>query len=213
MTSRHSTEKLVRQLSQQPAPSGFRAGPTALAMLAVVLAGLGVFVLVFGFRADLASALSQPAILAKSVLPLAAAALTLPLALASARPDARPALWPLILPAALALALLLIRLVQVSPGAVIPELLGQTAAACLISITALSLGPLVVGLSFMKRGATTRPMLSGALTGLAAGAAAAAGYALHCTEDSPLFFVVWYGLAIMFAGLIGALAGRRLLRW
>ena len=41
----------------------------------------------------------------------------------------------------------------------------------------------------------------------------AALYAIHCTEDSPLFYAVWYGLAILVATAIGAALGRFLLRW
>lgn len=44
-------------------------------------------------------------------------------------------------------------------------------------------------------------------------AGVAAGYALHCTEDSPLFFVSWYGLAIAIVGTLGAWLGHRFLRW
>ena len=63
------------------------------------------------------------------------------------------------------------------------------------------------------RTAPTRPVLTGALLGVAIGAGVAAGYALHCIEDSPLFFVSWYGLAIGIVGGVGGLLGHRLLRW
>ncbi|HBT01009.1 MAG TPA: hypothetical protein DEB47_14365 [Citreicella sp.] len=69
------------------------------------------------------------------------------------------------------------------------------------------------GLALLRRGAPTRPVLSGALTGLAASAGTAAGYALHCTEDSPLFYVSWYGLALCLASALGAWLGHRHLRW
>jgi hypothetical protein len=38
-------------------------------------------------------------------------------------------------------------------------------------------------------------------------------YGLHCSDDSPLFVVAWYGLAMLLVGAAGALAGHRLLRW
>ena len=57
------------------------------------------------------------------------------------------------------------------------------------------------------------PGLSGALAGLLAGGVGAARYAIHCTEDSPLFYATWYGIAILLATGIGAVAGRRVLRW
>jgi hypothetical protein len=55
--------------------------------------------------------------------------------------------------------------------------------------------------------------MTGAVAGLFAGALGAVLYATHCPDDSPLFVAVWYGLAIAAVALIGALAGRRLLRW
>lgn len=48
---------------------------------------------------------------------------------------------------------------------------------------------------------------------LAAGAASATGYALHCPEDDPAFFAVWYMGAMLLAALIAAGLGRRALRW
>ena len=58
-----------------------------------------------------------------------------------------------------------------------------------------------------------RHVLSVALFGLAGGGAGAAVYALHCTEVSPLFYVTWYGLAILVVTAVSALLGPRILRW
>jgi hypothetical protein len=38
-------------------------------------------------------------------------------------------------------------------------------------------------------------------------------YSLVCTEDSPLFYVTWYGLGILLVAGLGAALGARLLRW
>ncbi|RTL73692.1 MAG: DUF1109 family protein, partial [Bradyrhizobiaceae bacterium] len=38
-------------------------------------------------------------------------------------------------------------------------------------------------------------------------------YASHCADDSPLFVATWYTLAAAFVTLIGAMAGRRVLRF
>jgi hypothetical protein len=99
------------------------------------------------------------------------------------------------------------------PAPIGTEIMGQTALACLVSVTVLSALPLAVGLWLMRHGAPTRPALSGALLGLAAGAGVTAGYALHCPDDSPLFFVLWYGLAMCLPTGFGALLGHRFLRW
>jgi hypothetical protein len=51
------------------------------------------------------------------------------------------------------------------------------------------------------------------VAGLIAGGLAAALYATHCTDDSPLFVATWYSIAIGAVAVLGALLGRRLLRW
>ena len=42
---------------------------------------------------------------------------------------------------------------------------------------------------------------------------AAAIYAWHCPDDSPLFVATWYTIAISMVTAVGFLLGRRLLRW
>ncbi|MCB6178925.1 NrsF family protein [Rhodobacter sp. Har01] len=213
MTQHPSTEDVIRTLASRPSPRPFGPALIGLAMVAAGVAGLVPFFLALGLRADLAAALSVPTTLAKSALPLLLALLALPLALGSARPEARLPLWPLLLPLALALLLVVGQVVDTPRDRLLPEMLGHTATACLAFITALSIAPMVTGIALSRRGATTRPVLSGALIGLAAGAGAATGYALHCTEDAPLFYVGWYGLAIVTSGGLGAGLGHRYLRW
>lgn len=134
------------------------------------------------------------------------------LALHSARPGAVVRPWLLAVPVAAALSLFAARLVQAPVGQILPAVLGNS-AACLVSITALSAPAIILDLALFRRGATLRPAPTGALIGLAASGGAAAGYALHCTEDSPLFSTVWYGLAMLAGITAGAAAGRRMLRW
>jgi hypothetical protein len=47
----------------------------------------------------------------------------------------------------------------------------------------------------------------------AAGGIAASFYAVHCTDDSPLFVATWYTIAIAGLALVGAAAADRLARW
>jgi len=49
--------------------------------------------------------------------------------------------------------------------------------------------------------------------GAAAGAISAIIYAFICTEDSPAFYGLWYTVGILFAGAIGAAAGKLFLKW
>jgi hypothetical protein len=51
------------------------------------------------------------------------------------------------------------------------------------------------------------------MAGLLAGGLAAALYAAHCPDDSPLFVAVWYTLALGIVVGVGAVAGRAVLRW
>ena len=212
MTERRTTEDLIRQLAASPAPAPFHPVAAVGGMLAQLALGLGLFLLVFGLRTDLVVAWAHVPVQAKTILPVLLSLVAIRLALRSSVPGGRVALWPLTLPVALAGLLLVHRLV-VADGSLLAEAIGQTALACLVSITLLALLPLAAGIFFLRRTAPTQPVLTGALLGLAAGAGVAAGYALHCTEDSPLFFVLWYGLGIGAVGGIGAALGHRFLRW
>lgn len=203
------TQALIARLSAAPVPPRLSGAALAGAWAAALVPAVALMLVVLGLRADP----GPPVALVKVALPGGLAAMALILALRSARPvGAVPVGW-LWLPLVVAAGLWAVTLAQTPVARVGTEVMGQTAAACLVSITALSLAPLAAGLALLRRGAPLRPALSGALIGLAAGAGAAAGYALHCTEDSPLFFVLWYGMGIAIAAGLGALAGRRWLRW
>lgn len=212
MTTQRSTQDLIAHLATRPAPAPFRPAATLAGMLVMLALGLGLFWLVLGIRTDLGDAWAQIPVRAKTVLPALLSLVAVGLALRSARPAGRVPLWPLALPVALALTLVLGRLAT-ADGPWLVEAVGQTALACLTAITLLSTLPLAAGICLLRRAAPTQPALTGALLGLAAGGGVAAGYALHCTEDSPLFFVCWYGLAIGLTCGVGAWMGNRFLRW
>lgn len=213
MTDRHSTDDLIRRLAASAPPAPLSARAATLPVAAALLAALGLFLLLAGPRADLAQAMAQPVVAAKSLLPLALSVAALAAAWRSARPARalRPGL--LALPVVAVLGLFVLRLVQTPSAQVVPGILGHSAAACMLSIAALSAPAIGAGLMVFRRGAALRPALTGGLIGMAASGGAAAGYALHCTEDSPLFYATWYGLAILVCSAMAAMAGRRLLRW
>jgi hypothetical protein len=93
------------------------------------------------------------------------------------------------------------------------RLIGDNAAKCMMLIPLLSAAPLAGLLYALRDAATVRPGQAGAAAGLLAGALGALLYGLHCTDDSPLFLGVWYLASIGLMMLLGALAGRHLLRW
>lgn len=213
MTDRPSTDDLIRRLAASPPPARLTIAAATLPILAGLALALGLFLTLAGPRADLAQALARPEVAAKLLLPLALAAAALSAAWRTARPARRVSPALLALPVALALGLFVLRLVRTPADRIVADLLGHSAAVCLLSITALAVPAIVAGLAVFRRGAALRPALTGGLIGMAASAGAAAGYALYCIEDSPLFFTTWYGLAILICTGLGAIAGRRLLRW
>lgn len=95
-------------------------------------------------------------------------------------------------------------------------LLGRTAVSapsCVISIVTASLPALGLLMFAVRRGVVTRPVLAGTGTGILAGALGGAAYAVACKNDGAAFVLVWYGLAILVVGGIGAGIGSKCLRW
>lgn len=209
------TDDLIRRLAADPRPSP----PVIRGVLAFFGPALGVvlvlLVLGWGLRADLGVSLADPVTALKPLLPALVALAAIAGALGLARPDGR-AILPAVLLLGLAgtaIGLVAWNLAQVPAEGWGPAIRGRTLLACLLSIPTLAILPTLALLLALRRGASLAPAWSGALAGLTGGAAAAALYALHCDEDAPLFFVTWYGVAILMMAALGAMLGRRLLRW
>ncbi len=209
------TDDLIRALAadtvRQPALPGSLV-PALIPSLA--LAVLAVW-LGLGFRADLGAALVAPVSAARILLTGGLGLVAARLALRLARPDGAEGmrLWPLAAIAAAAIALLGWAWATTPAEARGMAIVGKTMTTCLVTIPLLSVLPVATLHVLLRRGATTAPALAGLLAGLAGSGLSAAIYALHCTEDSPLFYVTWYGLAIAGVTLISTLVGSRSLRW
>ncbi len=209
------TDKLIDALVADRAPRG---KPLRQALAAALLAGglvsLVLFLAALGVRADIGPALHTWRFDLKVGLVLLALGLAFSLCIALSRPvaPAHPGrrLLPLAAVAVVAVAIELVALPSVSWAG---RLVGSNALVCLIAIPTLAIVPLAAVLVILRAGAPASPALAGAAAGLLAAAAAAALYAFHCFDDSPLFVVTWYTLAAIPIVLVGALAGRRLLRW
>jgi hypothetical protein len=190
--------------------------PLLLALLgpALVSAAL-VLHLTLGIRDDLLSALGNPVSLMRFVLTAALGGLSLRLALLLARPEGNrlARLWPLLLPLAVALGLWLWTFVSTPAEGRAMALVGKTMVGCLVTIPLLSVLPVAAILLSLRRGATSAPARAGLAAGLAGSSLAAMTYALHCTEDNPLFYVTWYGLAIACVTLATTGIGTKVLRW
>ena len=186
----------------------------AVALASGALVSLVVFLMAFGVRTDIATALRTWRFDGKVVLVLIALALAFSLCLSLSRPlvPGRPGLRLLVL-AALALVAVVVELALVPHASWKTRLIGSNALICLTVVPILALAPLAAVLAILRTGAPASPTLAGAAAGLLAAAAGAALYAFHCFDDSPLFVVTWYALAAIPVVLLGAFAGRRLLRW
>ena len=211
------TEDLIDRLSRdlRPAQKGVVTRRIGVALaLGLAVSFLGV-ALLLGLRPDLAQALGSRMFWMKLAYAGAYAAVGVFCVERLARPGGTPRgrlRWlaaPVIgitLAAALQMA--------AAPAARVRHLLmGDSAMVCPWFIAACS-APLLVALVWAVRGlAPTRLRLAGALVGLTAGGFGALIYCLHCPEAGAPFVAIWYSLGMLVPCAVGALLGRRLLRW
>lgn len=212
------TQDLIAALAADARPAP-RPSAVALRVLPPVAALVGAgFLALLGPRPGLGGAMADPVVATKILWPACLSLLAFGLAMLLARPEvARPGwrreLAPLIAVAALAPVLALITLATTPPATWARAAFAHNALPCLVSVLGFSL-PLTAALIWaLRHGATLHPHACGALAGLAASGASAALYALHCPEDSPIFFAGWYGLGMALVTAAGAWAGGRFLRW
>lgn len=209
------TGELIRALAADALPAPAPQRRLLLALAAAVAVAGGAFVLVFGTRPDLGQALLRPDSGMKQAIGLISTAAALGAALRLLRPEARLGGWGWALLAAPALAAAaLAATAATTPLALWPQrIVGQGVLPCFAGVIGIGLPVLGATLAAMRTGAPARPGQAGAVAGLLAGSAGAAVYALWCTDDSPMFWGVWYVLSVASVTLLGAVLGRRLLRW
>lgn len=209
------TDDLIHLLAQD-APVRSRIGKAlTMAVIAGILISGGLFFAMIGFRADIDTAMETVRFLFKFVVTIALAVTACAVVFRIGRPGASLRLWGWML---LAAPVLLLGAV-VAEMAVMPadswsaRMIGHNARFCLTLIPLLSIGPLACFLFALRQGAPEQPGVAGAVAGLAASGIAATFYASNCTDDSPLFVLLWYPIAIAIVTGIGYVLGRRLLRW
>lgn len=209
------TNDLISLLVED-APVRMRLGRMlALAVAIGITVSAAVLLSSVGVRPDMAGAIGTARVAFKILVTLALAVAACGVVFRIGRPGV-----PLGLSAALLVlpvfALLLATVIEMT---VVPEsdwhasMMGHHALFCVFFIPVLSLVPLAGLIIALRNGAPESPRLAGASAGLAAGAVAAAIYAWHCPDDSPMFVAAWYTLAIALVTGVGALLGGRLLRW
>ncbi|AJK46592.1 DUF1109 domain-containing protein [Burkholderia plantarii] len=212
-----NTDELIMTLIDAPRPPGRAAVSRRLGLAA--LAGIVVALLLLpAIRGDtvrLAHALGTPLFWVKVMLPASMTLAALRVAARLARPGlavGRAWLW-LGLPLA-AVSVAAVAVLAAAPPELRPALvLGHTWRTCSLYIVGLSGVPLVVLLHAMRGLAATRPSVAGTVAGLLAGAIGTLAYSFRCPETAVPFWAVWYSLGMAVPALIGALAGRRALRW
>lgn len=208
------TDTLIARLSADPVPRLHRPCPGSRMALSI-LVPVVLFLLTFGTRSDLGQAWSNPVVPFKTLLPLATCILSLRLVLRLMRPEARlgAGAWCHAVPLGLGLSLWAAAFVAPPPRAGFGDIGAEAVAECLGSILCLAILPAALLLRLARRGASPMPRLSAGLAGLTAASGVTAGYSLFCIRDDPLFFVTWYGVAILTVSLVSAVAGRRMLLW
>jgi len=207
------TDDLIRALAADPVP----APPVERALWPALALGLAASVILFlatlGPRPDFAQAAETLRFVIKPAFPLILIGGAMYALTRLWRPGKAAPLWAIaIAPAALAVAIVL-ELVALPAQQWGAALVGENALKCLFYIPVFSLAPLAVTLAALRRGAPTRPALTGAVAGLLSAGLGATLYALHCPDDSPLFVATWYVIAASFIAVLGAVIGARVLRW
>lgn len=209
------TDDLISLLAQD-APVRYSLGQRLALALAVGVVVSGALLLsTIGLRANLLSALETVRVPLKISVTLLLALTASCLVFRIGKPglSVKPLAICLLIPLVLLIAAISIELAVVPEPLWAASLIGTHAAFCVFFIPVLSLVPLAGFLKALQSGAPENPGLAGASAGLAASGIAAALYAWHCPDDSPLFLATWYGLAICLVTATGYGIGRRMLRW
>lgn len=211
------TEDLIDDLAGHLRPVSPHAAALRLG-LGVSLGGiaaLGLLLVLFGLRPDLAEASRSMMFWMKFLFTasLGLAAFALVGRLGRPGGEGRGAWWALGIPVAVFAIMGVAQLTAAPASDRLLMWVGHSAAQCPLRIMALA-APVYAGVLWaFRRLAPTRPGLAGFGAGVLSGCAGATVYALYCTENAAAFLATWYTLGILGSGLAGALLGKRLLRW
>jgi hypothetical protein len=207
------TDDLIAQLTAEEArPARLAHWPGVFG--AAILVTAAMFLAILGLRPGLAGALAEPRFHAKVGVMVLLAAVCVAGLPRLVRPTESARLRPVLaLPPALLIVAVAIELAVSPSGTWEARAIGSNALLCMTCIPVLSLGALALFIAALRRGAPSRPVMSGALAGLAAGALGASFYGLHCPDDSPLFVAIWYTIALSGVTALGAFCGHKWLRW
>ena len=211
------TSEFIDVLSRnvEPARHGEIGRSLAIALALGLAAAFGVMLVVVGQRPDVLSQATLGYLCLKVGLALAVMATAFVLLGRLASPGGeRLRLLPYF--STLAAAILVgggIALALLSSPMRMSMAPGMHPLTCILCIPLFAIVPFVALVVALRQSAPTDLRRAGAIAGLLAGGAGSAVYAFHCPDDSVLFVTLWYGSALAFCTLVGALLGPKLLRW
>ena len=186
-----------------------------VAIALAIVAALGSSVFVLGIRTGLNDIGALTFLVLKVAFSTGVVALTSMYLIRVARPggERRTPVVLLVLPFVAIMILAAIDLAFAPSSHWNKMVVGDQWVECLLSIPIIAIVPFAAIVWAVRQMAPTDLVRAGALAGLVAGGVSAAGYALHCTDDSLPFVALWYGGTIALCTLVGAMLGPRLLRW
>lgn len=181
---------------------------------AVLIAGI-VFFDFIGLRSDINTVMESGRFLFKFVVTISLAITASTVLFRIGKPGVPTSFWTktILIPVLLMGLAAIFELCAVPSESWHMRMIGHNARFCLTFIPALAAGPLSCFLYALRHAAPVRPAVAGAVAGLVAAGIAATFYAANCDDDSPLFVMLWYPIAISIVVLVGAFLGRVLLRW
>jgi hypothetical protein len=209
------TDDLINMLAKD-ARVRVRFGRVFMIALAIgVVFSAVLLISTIGIRRNMAEMIGTPRVLFKVTITLLLAVTATRLAFRIGKPglSLRSAAMTLLLPLAILIVGIATELLVVPHAAWASSMEGHFSVFCLFFVPVLSIAPLAAILYSVRQGAPENPGKAGAVAGLAAGGIAAAIYAWHCPDDSPLFLATWYSIGILAATAAGFLLGRKILRW
>ena len=211
------TDELVALLSMNPEPVDRRSVARTLygALAAGSIVALGIALAALGVRPDLMTARALIFLFVKLLFAVGIIGLALVYLTRLARPGGERKTSAVLVAIPFgAIAVFSVISLGFAPGSYWDKMIvGDQWLECLLSIPIIAIVPFAAAIWAVRRAAPTNLARTGAFAGLIAGGVSAAGYALHCTDDSLPFVAVWYGGTIVLCTLAGAALGPRLLRW
>ncbi|MDS7597682.1 NrsF family protein [Agrobacterium tumefaciens] len=212
------TDDIIESLTRDLKPVSAHALERRLvfAALPALCVSLLMLFLFFSLRGDMAEMWTEPVFWVKSAYNALLAIIAFAALTRLARPDGERG-YLFVWVAVIFVAMAMIALVQL--GFAVPDtysalIFGSSPLRCPVLIVTFSLPVFLANLAALKRSAApASPCLAGFVAGIASGASGAWLYSWFCAENGMPFVLIWYSLGILLTGLVGAIAGRRLLRW